>query len=72
MFADERVSEYNVVVKKMESNQRSQPGQTSIDVPANVKNKLACLFSAHPQIVKVVVFGSRARGEADERVAIMH
>ena len=33
MFADEGVSEYNVVVNVMKLNQRNQPGQTSIDVP---------------------------------------
>jgi len=32
-----------------------------------LKNSLGRLFSAHPEVAKVIVFGSRARGDADER-----
>ena len=67
MFADAGFGGYNEVVNMMKVNQRNQPGQTSIDVPLNVKDRLERLFSAHPQVAKVIVFGSRARGDADER-----
>jgi predicted nucleotidyltransferase len=38
-----------------------------INIPPNVKDGLGRLFTAHPVVAKVIVFGSRARGDAEER-----
>ena len=45
----------------------NRPEQNAIDLPPNVKDGLGCFFAAHPEVTKVIVFGSRARGDAEER-----
>ncbi len=41
--------------------------QNTIDLPSNVRDRLGRLFSTRSEVAKVIVFGSRARGDADER-----
>jgi len=45
----------------------SEPEKGIIDIPIRVKEYLGQLFATYFEIEKVIVFGSRARGDADER-----
>ena len=38
-----------------------------INLPENVQMQLVRLLSAQPEVEKVILFGSRARGDAEER-----
>ena len=38
-----------------------------INLPENVQKQLVRLLSAQPEVEKVILFGSRARGDAEER-----
>ncbi len=49
------------------TNRRSLSERNPVDIPPGVKSSLEQLFSAHPEIEKVFVFGSRARGDGDDR-----
>ena len=55
------------MVSALKTNFGKQPDDSAVDIPPNVKEGLEYLFSSHPEVAKVIVFGSRARGDADER-----
>lgn len=38
-----------------------------MDIPSHLKNKWLQLFAAHPEVERVLLFGSRANGDAEER-----
>ena len=55
------------MVNALTINSAHQPEDNAINISPNLKNSLGRLFGNHPQITKVIVFGSRARGDAEER-----
>ncbi len=67
MFADLKITDYNGVVIVMTSNAARQAEDSVIDISPNLKDGLGRLFATHPEVAKVIVFGSRARDDAEER-----
>jgi len=43
------------------------PEQIIMDLPSRLKDQWSQLFAAHPEVKRAIVFGSRARSDAEKR-----
>ena len=66
-FANEGIGGYNEWVNAKVTNRRKFAKRDIVDIPPNVQDGLGRLFSARSEVAKVIVFGSRARGDAGQR-----